>query len=182
MSDVALGTSTFIVPPGLVLPPGSQPDFAREETIPVGDFKQAGERVYLASGQNYDIVSLITTTLQTSSDVGNRVAFVLITDEDGNVLFYIPAALPQAAAITGHYTWSTSASAAWGNAAADSMLYQVSPLPTVLLYPAYGVTIGSAGASTTDDWGGTTLTTTHIPTAPITDQSESDLVATPLVL
>lgn len=182
MSDVALAQSPVFLPQGLVLPPNAEPQFAFEMTNTLAGVQGSSDAtVYTSDGAYYDVITLVTCEVDTTGTAGNRFMVLQIAQLGGSTFYSIPAPLAQVAAYNGFYTWTATASTAWGSDTGSGGLYQVMPLPPLLMYPNYSVEVLNRGHKTLDAIGPITYTVIRIPNGPISDASDS-LVSTPLVL
>jgi hypothetical protein len=182
VSDVALSPASFAVPSGVVFPPGAETDLAVTDVELFGGGSTANAFSYSTPGQYYDLIVTVGATLSTSASVVNRVADLVLFDQSGGRLWSSPAATAIPASSVGTYTWSSSATTAFSvmDGVADYLSF--SPIPSTVLLPGYNLVLANRGMATGDTWDNVALVIIHVPTGPIGNQGQPDLVATPLVI
>lgn len=174
--------STFILPSGLALPPGAEPDYAFTASMPFPAVNSTTAFTYMTGAGYYDLIIGVIVTIVTNSTAGNRVVTLEALDQNGNGLYSIPATQVVPASTTSDFTWSLNLSVAYAVTAASGSLTQVAPIPPILLLPGYTLEVVVDGPSSTDRFITRGVTVIHIPTGPIAGDPTSSLVATPLVL
>lgn len=154
----------FQLPAFVTLPEGAQLDQAFTQvtnlTLPANN----GGLIYRTPGQYYDLIVSLATNFVTGAVVGDRLGFIQIADDRGDILLNSPAPVVQQANKAGFYSWVTSASTAIGVGPTGSFWFEMVPMPLFALYPGYNIQIGWPGIQAGDASSFVTATIIHIPT------------------
>lgn len=182
MSDVVLAQTPSLLLQGLQLPINAEPGYAFEQTVTSPITGGSAATFYTTPSTYYDVVTMVTCEFTTVVAASSRLLVLQVQQSPTMTLFTIPAELTQVASYAGFYTWTSSSSAGWGVDAGSAGIYQVMPLPTLLLYPGATFTILNRNAKPGDFIGPIVYTVTHVPTGPVGSNTDEELTPTPLVL
>lgn len=182
MSTPVPQPSAFTLPAGVTLPPGAQSDYAWTESAQVPPTANSVLRTYTADGTHYDLVSIVLGTFTTTTGGSGRIIFVQVTDESDNLVMVVQVPALVNDSMESICMWSTTSSTAYSTTDVAGDVFQVAPFPWLLLLPGFSLSIAATNGVSGDKWRSSSMTVTHIPTAPIYDFENQGLVATPLVL
>lgn len=182
MSTVQRLPTTYMVPPGIALPPYAESQYAWTETISIPFIADSGLFSYTTPGEYYDVVSIVFATLSTNATAGNRIPALEVTDGTGKIIFLIASQAPQTANVTGFYTWSSTTTAGYSSVDSSGNLWQVSPWPIYLMYPGQSLFLIITGVHGSENYSNPKMTITHIPSGPGDLSASTELLATPLIV
>jgi hypothetical protein len=173
-----LGSTVTIVPGTLFLPPNARPDLGFQ-TTPDGEPVDGGAtEQYVAGGVYIDIVVSIGATFTYGGSSTGIYPYARLSDQNGNVLAWIPSVVDVSTKPTTFFSWITDISAAYGLAGEVVTL----PLPVMPMYPMYTWLIGGIDTAKGDTMTGITWNTVRIPTGPALDSETTTAVASPVLV
>lgn len=137
-----------VITPALGITEGASfgPGFVRPITIP-RPAAGAAATVRLDGAETVRPM-VITISLTTSATVANRGLFLTLSDDDGNVVYRVPQSTNVVASTTTLAQWLQGLTTAYVGGNGDLM----APLPGLLVYGGYTLTIGALNLDATDQF------------------------------
>lgn len=131
---------------------------------------------YKASGNWYELVDSMYARFTTDATAGNRIVFARLIDDQGVVIFDVPAAAPQVAGAGVRYL----VTADLGSTYNSGQGFQVITIPPLLLLPTWTLRLTWGGVAGNDQMDLGFIVTTKVPTGPKAPPTEASV--TPLIV
>lgn len=182
MSTTILQPSVFVPPAGIVLPPNAEPEYAFTDTLPLTPTTFVSQYTHTTPAIYFEIITQIYGTMGAVGGTAKRVLLVVMTDVNGRIVYQVAAPALVNTGYMSYMNWVATALSAYALDDTADGLFQVAPLPLILMLPGWTLTLKIDDNLPGDIWLTTSVTITHIPTGAIQEPLDTSLVATPLVL
>lgn len=146
----------------VVLPDYARADLAFTWTYYVDAPAQHGDAVVTVTGSYIEVPIAASFRLATGGVAGNRLAYVGITDSNGNTISVISAAATQPASTSQYY----AANAGTPYPYAPTTNASVFGVPVIACLPEWQITLSAYGQVGADTLSQITLTVVRVPTGP----------------